>query len=545
MRIRPSALAGSLILLSLGSAGWESAAAANPAAEDRSFEVLESGTASFSVHDRQGSIPYSRTWVGPLFALQHLVPLLGGELSVGPLRQRHELALGDSSFLLGPGSPIVTEGIERIKLSQAPVAGVGGLQVPLDFLEKLYGELYGYEFVWSPGERRLAIAKRALQVLPATLDVVNLQGVTTLVFEFAARPRYRILRTRRRVTIELLGDQVELTAPRAFAPDEFVRDVRFTPQSIMIELAPDTAAQDYVLEDPFRIVFDVLSDPTGEFGRAAAESYGAEDSVEPGETDRIRPRLPSGGIVPPRPTRRRRSGVRTVVLDPGHGGRDTGALGSGGMLEKTLTLAVAREVKARLESRLGVRVVLTRSDDSEVPLDTRSALANQYKGDLFVSLHINASPNAGAHGAETYFLSLEATDESAEMAAAAANAGTDDPLYDLQLILWDLAQSRYLAHSQNFARLVQSELNAALDLRNRGVKQAPFRVLVGAAMPAVLVELGFLSNPSEEAKLGQARYRAELADALVRAVSRYKAKIEGVPRPATPDEPATTAVSPQ
>ena len=175
-----------------------------------------------------------------------------------------------------------------------------------------------------------------------------------------------------------------------------------------------------------------------------------------------------------------------------------------------------------------MRVVLTRNEDAELPLDTRVAVANQQKADLFISLHLNSSPGRGAQGAETYFLNLVASDERAAQAAQAEN-DSGDPLTDLQLILWDLAQSHHMAESQRFAGLIQEELNEALELRNRGVKQAPFRVLMGAAMPAVLVELGFLSNPQEEERLLDPLYRSRLADALVDAVSRYKAVREGVP----------------
>ena len=197
-----------------------------------------------------------------------------------------------------------------------------------------------------------------------------------------------------------------------------------------------------------------------------------------------------------------------------------------------VALLLARSLRRALESRLPVKVVLTRNNDSELPLDSRTSIANQHKADLFVSLHLNSSPGSSAKGAETYFSSLEASDERAARAAESENRS--DPLYDLQLILWDLAQSHHLAESQRLARIVQEELNLALELTNRGVKQAPFKVLMGAAMPAVLIELGFLSNPQEEARLNDPVYRARLVDTLVRAISRYRALVQGVPR--EPDE---------
>ncbi len=202
-------------------------------------------------------------------------------------------------------------------------------------------------------------------------------------------------------------------------------------------------------------------------------------------------------------------------------------IGPNGSAEKDLTLILARTLRRHLRRRMQVKVALTRDEDVELHPDTRAALANQQKADLFISLHLNSVMGVNAHGAETYFSSLEASDEAAALAAAAENPqGNGDPRYDLQLILWDLAQSHHLAASQRLASLIQEELNLALGLRNRGVKQAPFRVLLGAAMPAVLVELGFLSNPSEEEKFQDPEYREQLVEALVRAVMRFRAQTE-------------------
>ena len=180
-----------------------------------------------------------------------------------------------------------------------------------------------------------------------------------------------------------------------------------------------------------------------------------------------------------------------------------------------------------------MQVVLTRNEDADVPLDTRTALANQTKGDLFISIHLNAAPGSSAHGAETYFLAPQATDERARAVAEAENRGAPaDPAIatgdeGLQLLLWDLAQSQHLAASQSLGRLIQEELNLTLGLPDRGVRQAPFAVLVGATMPAVLVELGFITNPQEESRLLDPAYRAELLDAVVRAVVRFKSVLEG------------------
>jgi N-acetylmuramoyl-L-alanine amidase len=201
-------------------------------------------------------------------------------------------------------------------------------------------------------------------------------------------------------------------------------------------------------------------------------------------------------------------------------------------MEKELTLLLARALAERLRQELGLRVSLTRTDDVDLGLDDRPAFANQNRADLFLSLHLNSSARGEAKGAETFFLSLQASDERAADAAQLENVVGESPAepgseqFDLQLLLWDLAQSRHLAASQRLATLIQEELNRQLDLPDRGVKQAPFRVLMGASMPAVLVELGFLSSAAEEQRLRNPAYRAELVTTLVRAVSRFKSEYE-------------------
>jgi N-acetylmuramoyl-L-alanine amidase len=471
---------------------------AMPAARAREprFEPLptiETGRAEVEIEGRRISVNYSRTVAGVMMPLQPLVARLGGELELGPLGQRHELRLDGTGFVFGPGVSTMTHGEEIESLSQPPAPGIEGLLVPLDLLEKTYSRLTGYDFRWSDVERLLTVSRQPVREIPATLDVVSLQGVTTLVFQFSTAPRYRIAELPGRIQVDFIGDRIALGSTRSFTGDEYVRDVRFSPQRIIIDLAPRTKAQDYALEEPFRLVFDVLRDTA--------------------------PRLPQ--IATPEP--RTRSGrVETIIIDPGHGGSDTGAIGPDGTEEKHLTLEIARLLAREIEIQLPVRAILTRTSDVELPLDTRSAVANQNKGDLFISIHLNSSPDSSTEGAETYFLSFDATDERAAEAARLENtSGDGDPLYDLQLMLWDLAQTSYMSASQRLAGFVQAELNSTLGLRNRGVKQAPFRVLVGAAMPAILVELGFLNNPAEEALLVTAEYRASLVEALMRAVRRY------------------------
>ena len=229
--------------------------------------------------------------------------------------------------------------------------------------------------------------------------------------------------------------------------------------------------------------------------------------------------------------RRRRSRARPrtiIVLDPGHGGVENGAVGPTGLMEKDVTLTLARRLKRELErGNRSISVVLTRDEDRLVGLDERAAIANHNRADLFLSIHVNASPRSKATGAETYYLSTDATDDEARILANLENRpGGDKPDRrvrdgNLDLVLWDLAQNHYLAESSALAESIQQQLNRLTGTRNRGVRQAPFRVLMGAMMPAVLVEVGFISNPDEEQQLRGPSYRTRIVSAMAAAVEEF------------------------
>ncbi|HWJ57174.1 MAG TPA: N-acetylmuramoyl-L-alanine amidase, partial [Vicinamibacterales bacterium] len=251
--------------------------------------------------------------------------------------------------------------------------------------------------------------------------------------------------------------------------------------------------------------------------------------------------------------------IHTVVIDPGHGGdvdvegvRGPGARGPGGTFEKHVTLTIARLLKSALEARLGVRALLTREDDRTVYLDERAAFANNNKADLFISLHLNASVSQKPSGAEVFFLSLDGYSPEARRVAQMEGAvlptasGGDRTI---EMMLWEMAQLQHLEQSAVVAGLVEQALRARVKMSPRAIQQAPFRVLVGANMPAVLVELGFVSNPEEEKLLGAHAYQLRLVDGLVDAVGRYRAQLEaprpaGAPGPAPPTAPAAAPASP-
>jgi N-acetylmuramoyl-L-alanine amidase len=224
--------------------------------------------------------------------------------------------------------------------------------------------------------------------------------------------------------------------------------------------------------------------------------------------------------------------LRTIVLDAGHGGHDSGAVGPAGLMEKDLVLDVTRRVAKLLEERLDVKVRLSRDNDTFVPLRDRTSFANRERADLFVSIHANAHRVVASEGVEVYFLSSEATDSAARQVAATENSvaqlekpatGRANGRADIvKSILWDLAQSEYQAESSRLAETVLDTMTQSLKIPNRGVKQAGFYVLGGAAMPAILVEIGFVTNPKEEKRLKDSRYRDEIARAIVSGLGDYK-----------------------
>ena len=494
---------------------------AAPAAPAHSAVMLEG---------REIPVPVTINPNGPMFGLTPLVDTLGGKVTSDESGESITLRLGDKDVVLGPGNAIVTVGDNIVSLSQPPTRGEGGLQVPVDFLKKTFGDLLGYAFDWHPETSRLTIARRGSRELGVTLDVVHLQGMTTVVLQFPEEPHYQIDRSKPgMITVQMLSDRLA-PPPAKEVQDPLVQGVAIDPQGVRIQLAQGAQAESYVLGNPFRLVFDIH--PTSSVEVPTPSVQGAQ----------------------------RTPGVHTIVIDPGHGGVETGAIGPGGVQEKELTLELARELAAKL-GRLGVQTVLTRTDDTAVQLDARSAVANQNKADLFISIHLNSSLGTGASGTETYFLSPQASDPRAASSAATENTPPSAPAtsdaaggagapsaaeqQDVDLILWDLAQSRHLAESQRFANMIQAQLNETLQIKDRGVKQAPFRVLKGATMPAVLVELGFINNPEEEKKLQDPAYRDQLLDALVTAIARYRASIEGQPAaagaPAPPLPPGAAA----
>lgn len=427
----------------------------------------------------------------------------------------YRVTIGGAAAAFGPDSRYGVIRDDLIEMPVPPIVIEGRAFVPWQFFHGFLSRAASLEAVWDEAAHMLTVRPMVREAVGVQVSVANVQGISKMVLTLTAPSEYTIVQ---QPGAYLIRFKSPLRAPfdEQTYEDPYIARVAFAGNELRVQLTSvDVAGDAYQLDSPPRIVLDLRK--------------GA-----PAGTETV---LPRPGTRP-----HRQPGIRTIVVDPGHGGKEVGAVGPGGLMEKDITLSLSRKLAAALASRIGARVILTREDDSVVSLDQRTALANQYEADLFLSVHVNAASGRDAKGSETYFLSLEASDELARRAADVENASAPDSDSDLKLILWDLAQQAYLDESSRFAQTIQEELNTATGVGNRGVKQAPFKVLVGATMPAALVEIAFISNPEEEAKLQSEQFQRTIVEAIVRAVQKYKSEYEV--RIGVAERPAEKAVPP-
>ena len=272
----------------------------------------------------------------------------------------------------------------------------------------------------------------------------------------------------------------------------------------------------FTLDNPFRVVIDCFAPKKDrQLAKNAKISTKGKKRVPRGKAKELPPDVSLAKALG--------LGIGRVVLDPGHGGKDPGCMWRG-LKEKSLTLDIAKRVAEKLRKRMGCTVLLTRSHDKYLALEERTAFANTKDADLFVSIHINAAPSHRLSGLETYFLNL-ATDEQSMQVAARENATTTRTIGDLQVILNDLMLNSKINESNLMARKLHqsmiSRVRKKYKVRDLGVKQAPFYVLIGAQMPSVLVEVGFLTNAEEHRRLGTKTYRDIVADGITEGIVAY------------------------
>ena len=315
------------------------------------------------------------------------------------------------------------------------------------------------------------------------------------------------------------------------------RVVNETPAEIAKVVTPKVVVDDTGLDDSSRSTGQPTSGPTFESISPKESSRNKKKSVERTERASNATTTTTHTAAPNAAGERsliRALGLKIgkIVVDAGHGGHDTGTIGPNGLEEKDLVLDVALKLGKLLEDKLGAEVVYTRDDDTFIPLETRTAIANKEQADLFISIHANSSDDPTARGVETYYLNFTSRADALEVAAR-ENAVSEKSIHELQDLVKKIALKEKIGESREFASDVQRSLYAGLSakspsLRNRGVKKAPFVVLIGANMPSILAEISFVSNPDDAKKLKTNDYRQRIADSLYKGVSRYVNSLSGV-----------------
>jgi N-acetylmuramoyl-L-alanine amidase len=485
-------------LLLLGAALFSAGlVGAPPGGEDASLVREGKPPATIRVEERDG-----RTFL----LVNDAVAALEGTITWDERTRSYEVKVRSHTAVFGADAPIAVVDTRVVNLASSVRVSSFGAWAEPEFFLKVLGPLAGQALAWDKGTRTLSVRKSEFVEVSVEPSIADLGDVTKIVLRFSQSPSYAVETTPDQVVLHFPG--ARLTASPSERLTDSPRVARLLVRGGEVTIVfreKGLAANVYALGTPPRLVVDV-SRPAG----SAAAS----------------PAAPA-----PAPTKP----ARTIVLDPGHGGTEEGAKGPGGSLEKDATLALSKTIQETLQRR-GFRTLLTRTSDASVGLDDRAAAANAAKADVFLSIHCNASRAPSAHGTEVYYLSLDASDRAAAALAESENrappgtpsAEKNAAVRDLDLILWDLAQNQHLAASARLAEIVQADFNRLLGIATRGVKQAPFRVLIGVNAPAVLVEVSFITNPDEEKKINSDEFRRQVADTLAASLETYFRTADGV-----------------
>jgi N-acetylmuramoyl-L-alanine amidase len=379
--------------------------------------------------------------------------------------------------------------------------------VPLEFINRALALVYEVRLDLRRQARLVVIGD--LRVPRITVAVETSPNTSRFTFDINPATPNAISQETGRLVVRFEADALDVALPPA-AAQGLVQSMRvIDPSSISIDLGPRYAsfrASTQSVSNGARLTLDVLA--------AAVETSNPPPPAAPPSDPPASPELPVLG----QPA----SAIRTVVIDPGHGGDDVGARGEGGTVEKDLTLAVARRVKAAVEARLGLRVLLTRDDDRSIPLDDRIALANNNKADVFLSLHANASLVPAASGAIIYFAAFDEGNQTQTTLKPERVPVFGGGSRDIELVLWDFAQIRHIDQSAELSRILEETLRERGTLDVRPIERAPFRVLESANMPAVLVEMGFLTNAAQEKTLSGAAFQNAFAQGVLDAIIRFR-----------------------
>ncbi len=425
--------------------------------------------------------------------LKEMVKLFRLDLEWDAITKKVTLTSGPDQVIFFVGSSQIMVN-DRIKtLTQTSRFSNGAVLLPIEFLSEISDEVLKAKIAWDPRTRILKISGGRLNIRQVRYS--SSLDSTRICIDLLKPLSYRVRKELPdQVTIDVYGGECNPGELSREVNDGRVKSIQAfqlpDATQIVVRLLEDLPYKDFTLKNPNRIILDINPPPKASYK------------------------------------------IATIVIDPGHGGRDPGAIGRGGTREKDVVLPIAQELKRLLAERLGVRAVLTRSGDYFVPLEERTGRANNERADLFLSIHANAALGGSPQGGfETYFHDLALTEDAKAVARLENSAirlekKRRKPMSQAEFILWDMAHNAFMHESNELAILVQEEMDKKLRLANRGVKQAHFYVLSGANMPSILVEVAFISNPREENMLRSPDFQKKVAEGLYNAIAAYKRNYE-------------------
>jgi len=439
------------------------------------------------------------------------------------------------TIVLTPDQSLVSSSGRLVSLPAPVTRRSNRWMVPVEFISRALAPIYDVRLDFRPASRLLVIGDLRVPRVTASYD----DGPASLrvTFEITPRTTATVTQEQGRLLVRIDADALDAMLPAPPQQQLLTSARAIDPTTIQMDLGQRFAT--------FR------ASPPISNGAAAVYTIellapGADTSLTaPGVPNAAgAPNAPNAPIAPNAPNApvgdlpvftgaAARPTIKTIVIDPGHGGDDIGVKGSGGALEKDVTLAVARRVKAAIEGRLGMRVLLTHEEGSRVDADGRAAIANNNKADLFISLHANGSPRATLRGAVIYTLSLDRVGEDSRRQSQADR--TVLPVFgggsrEVALVEWELAQAAHLDGSNAFAGIVDQKLRTTAGLPSVVLQRAPMRNLAGTNMPAVLIEMGYLSNVDEEKLLASGDFQNGIALALTEAVAAFRDHVEQEPQ---------------
>jgi N-acetylmuramoyl-L-alanine amidase len=445
-----------------------------------------------------------------MFALDDLARLFDLTAREDALAGGLTISTKTQTITLTAGQALASAAGRVVSLPAPPVKEGRSWFLPLDFVPRALAPALGTRLELRRPSRLIVVGDMRVPRISARIEPLG--AIARVTFDVLPATPHTVAQEGMRLMVRFEADALDATLPASPVPDVVQAvHVSETPLAIAIDLGPRFASfrsSDAAGErGAGRIVVDVVTPTTD------------APATAPSPATPPVPESPPLLDIPPA------GSVRTIVIDAGHGGDEHGARGPQGTLEKDVTLGVARRLKAAIETRLGARVILTRDADRTVGLDERAALANNNKADLFISLHANASVRGSAAGAEVFYLSL--ADYGAQAQRVAQGESEALPVFgggtrDIEVILWEMAQARHIEQSAVLATAVEASLRQRVPMSPRAIQQAPFRVLVGANMPAVLVEMGFITNPEQERQLASEPFQSSIVQALVDSIAFYR-----------------------